>query len=115
MPSWSLLPDLSLGGLYEYNRLIFPGRAQDFTAHLVQLRFLAMLSTKFSVLAFIQYNGGDDIAIANLRLRYNPREGNDFYIVYNEGLNTDRFKNIPVRPLHDNRALLVKYSYTFNF
>jgi hypothetical protein len=115
MPSWSLLPDLSLGGLYEYNRLIFPGRAQDFTAHLVQLRFLATLSTKFSVLAFIQYNGGDDIAIANLRLRYNPREGNDLYIVYNEGLNTDRFKDIPVRPLQDNRALLVKYSYTFNF
>ncbi len=115
MPSWSILPDFSLSGLYEYDRLIFPRRSQDFAAYLIQVRLLATLSTKFSVLAFVQYNGADDIAIANLRLRYNPREGNDLYIVYNEGLNTDRFKDIPPRPLSDSRALLVKYSYTFNF
>lgn len=115
MPNWSILPDLSLGGMYEFNWVKFPDRSQEFIAHLVQLRLLATLSTKISALAFIQYNGADDVVIANLRFRFNPREGNDLYLVYNEILNTDRFKEIPFRPASSSRAILVKYSYTFNF
>jgi hypothetical protein len=115
MPTWSVLPDLSLGGQYEYNRVKFSGRGQEFIAHLVQLRLLATLSTKFSALAFVQYNGAYDLVIGNLRLRYNPREGNDLYLVYNEVLNTDRPGKVPYPPLSGSRAILLKYSYTFNF
>lgn len=114
-PSWSIMPDLTLSGQYEFNRVEFPDRDLGFTAHLVQLRVLATLSTKISALAFVQYNGADDLVIGNLRLRYNPAEGNDLYLVYNEVLNTDRMRDIPRRPWSDSRALLVKYSYTFNF
>jgi hypothetical protein len=114
MPSWSILPDLSLGGMYEFNWVRFPDRRQEFIAHLVQLRLVATLSTKTSVLTFVQYNGLDDLIIANLRVRFNPREGNDLYLVYNEVLNTDRVGKIPFPPLSGNRAILVKYSYTFN-
>ena len=42
------------------------------------------------------------------------REGNDLYLVYDEGFNTDRFREVPYRPYSNNRTLLLKYSYTFN-
>lgn len=51
--------------------------------------------------------------LGNFRMRFNPREGNDFYLVYNEARNTDRFKRNPVAPGLDSRTLLLKYSYTF--
>ena len=115
MPNWSILPDLNLSGQYEYNRVKFPERRQELIAHLVMIRLLATLNTKFSILTFVQYNGAEDLAIGNIRLRYNPREGNDLYLVYNEILNTDRLGKIPYPPRSGGRALLLKYSYTFNF
>jgi len=114
VPSWSLLPELTLSGQYEYNWVKFPKRSQELIAHLVQLRLVATLSTKFSILTFVQYNGAEDLVIGNLRLRYNPREGNDLYLVFNEVLNTDRAGRIPHPPLSGSRAILIKYSYTFN-
>ncbi len=114
MPTWSILPDLSLGGQYEFNRLDFAGRNQELIAHLVQLRLVATLDTRFSILTFVQYNSAEDLVIGNVRFRYNPREGIDLYLVYNEVLNTDRLDKIPVPPLSNDRAILLKYSYTFN-
>ena len=74
-----------------------------------------MLSTKFSATAFIQYNSAIDAVIANIRLRYNPREGIDLYLVYNEGLNTNRYRQDPTVPFTSNRTVMLKYTYTFNF
>jgi hypothetical protein len=48
-----------------------------------------------------------------LTFRYNPREGHDLYIVYDEGLNMDRQREIPVLPPSDVRTILLKYNYTF--
>jgi len=115
MPTWSILPELSLSGQYEYNRVKFPERDQELIAHLVQLRLLATLGTKFSILTFVQYDGAEDLVIGNVRFRYNPREGNDLYLVYNEILNTDRSGKVPYPPRSGSRAILLKYSYTFNF
>lgn len=53
------------------------------------------------------------LALGNFRLRYNPREGNDLYVVFNEGLNLDRFDRTPVPPFVNARTLVMKYSYTF--
>jgi hypothetical protein len=113
-PLWSLSSTWELSFLYEFNRVDFPDRFQQLTAHLARLRVLATFSTKFSASAFIQYNGFDDVIIANIRIRYNPREGNDLYIVYNHGVNTDRYHEVPIRPSTDNQAIMIKYSYTFN-
>ena len=74
-----------------------------------------MLSTKTSAVWFVQYSNTDRAIIANLRFRYNPSEGNDLYIVWNEGLVTDRNSFDPVRPLSDERTILLKYSRTFQF
>lgn len=109
-PRWNLSPDIELQGDYQLNRVVFPDRAQELTAHIVKVRALYMLSTKLSAAAFAQYNSAYDAVIANARLRYNPREGIDLYLVYNEVFNRSR----EVVPLGDSRALFLKYTYTFS-
>ena len=71
-----------------------------------------MLSVRTSAVAFVQYNSTQDIVTANVRFRYNPREGNDLYLVWNEGLNTDRRGFTQARPFTDQRTILLKYSHT---
>jgi len=73
-----------------------------------------MFSTKLSVNAFLQFNSLINNFIGNIRLRYNPREGNDLYIVYNDNLNTTRYSEIPTLPVYNSRTLVLKYTYTFN-
>jgi len=113
-PTWSISSDFELSGFYQYNRVSFSNRFQDLTAHIGRLRLLWMLSISVSFSAYVQYNSADDAVITNVRFRYNPREGNDLYLVYDEGYNTDRFREIPFRPHSNNRTILLKYSYTFN-
>jgi hypothetical protein len=113
-PSWNLSSSLQLKAEYEYNRIRFPERDQRFDGHVARFRALFMMSTSLSVSTFIQFNSADHNMLANVRLRYNPREGNDFYIVYNEGRNTSLDRETPPLPGLDERALLVKYTYTFN-
>lgn len=113
MPEWSVSSDFALGGYYEFNHVDFPERKQKMIAQIWRLRLTYMLNTSFSASAFIQYNSEADAVIANVRFRYNPREGNDLYLVYDHGLNTDRYREIPVLPRDSNRTLLVKYTYTF--
>jgi hypothetical protein len=74
-----------------------------------------MFSTKLSLLGYIQYNTDVNLWLANIRFRYNPREGNDFYIVNNEGINTHLDREIPTLPRSNSRTLLLKYTYTFGF
>jgi len=114
MPTWNLSSSFELSGMYQYNKLNFDLRNQFYTSHIGRLKVLYMLSTKFSTSAFIQYNSAIDAVIANFRLRYNPREGNDFYIVYNEGVNTMLERQIPYMPRMSSRTIMLKYTYTFN-
>ena len=101
--------------MYQVNWIDFPDRDQQFTAHIARLRILSTLSTKFSASAFIQYNSAIHAVIANIQLRYNPREGNDLYLVYNEEINTNRYREVPNLPFTSNRTVMLKYTYTFNF
>lgn len=113
-PKWSVSSGLELSGMYQINRIDFRDRKKDLTAHIARIRIVLMPSTKISATAFIQYNSAVDSLTANIRLRYNPREGNDLYIVYNDGLNTDRLREVPHLPFSSGRTILIKYSYTFN-
>jgi hypothetical protein len=63
--------------------------------------------------AFLQYNTAANLVAANVRFRYNIREGNDLWIVYNENLNADRFRETPALPVSGGRNVLLKYTYTF--
>lgn len=56
------------------------------------------VNNKLSTNTFVQYNSVVDIFSANVRVRYNFKEGNDLWIVLNQGMNTDRFSRIPILP-----------------
>lgn len=113
-PEWSISAKLQLAVTYGYDRVRFPDRDQLFDAHLLRARADLMLSTKLSISFFIQYNSSIDAAIANVRLRINPRQGNDFYFVFNGGFNTDRHAYDPRLPFSSRRTIIAKYTYTFH-
>jgi hypothetical protein len=112
-PAWNISSSWEISGFYEYNNVDFSDRNQNFISHIVRLKALYMLNTKFSASSFIQYNSAANVILTNFRLRYNPREGNDFYLVYNEGLNTNLNREIPALPGTFSRTVLLKYTYTF--
>lgn len=114
-PTWNVSPRLNLSGTYSYNRIRFSERDQRFDAHVVRVRADLSLNTKFAVSSFIQINSTVDAALANIRFRYNPREGNDFFVVYNEGINTDRYASDVTLPFTSSRTVIAKYTYTFLF
>jgi len=97
------------------NKVTFSERDDEYTAQIGRLKLQLTLSTRFSAMAFVQYNSATDIVFGNIRMRYNPREGNDLYIVYNQGINTDRSSYDPLPPVSSDRTVMVKYSYTFIF
>jgi hypothetical protein len=112
-PAWNPSRYLELGGGYEVNRLAFEARDQTATAHLVRLRLQLALNTRVSLNTFGQYSNVADLATFNVRFRYHVREGTDLWIVYNEGLNTERDLGPPPRlPRSAGRIVMVKYTHT---
>ena len=114
-PSWNVSKHLELSLEYSFNQANFWERDEDFIAHILRLRIGTAVNTKISTNAFVQYNSLADLFAANIRFRYNFREGNDLWIVFNEGLNTNRNQFSPKLPLSDSESILVKYIYTFQF
>jgi hypothetical protein len=113
-PNWRQSRHLELGGRYTFDRVDFPARGARLDAHIVRLRADVMASTRLSATTFVQYNSAAAGVTANLRVRYNPREGRDLYLVYNHGLHLDRHRLEPVLPRTDRATLLVKYSHALN-
>ena len=113
--------NLTLNANYEWNGLRFPAReeqgieAADEDIHLARMRVRWALNNRLSVDLFSQYNNIDDQVSNNLRFRYNFREGNDLYVVYNEAQNLERRLESGLRlPASQGRSLLLKYSYTLS-
>lgn len=112
-PVFNLSSSVELSAAYEYNRASFDVRQEELDFHLVRLNTLFMFDTKLSLAALVQYNNQSKTFLGNVRLRYNPSEGNDLFIVYNDDLNSDRFRESPILPTTNQRSLQLKYSYTF--
>jgi hypothetical protein len=112
-PSWTHSRYLELGGGYEVNRLEFEDRGVSPTTHLGHLRVQVALNTSVSLSTLAQYSNVSELAAVNARFRYHFREGTDLWIVYNQGVNTQRDALDPPRlPLSAGRSLMVKYSHT---
>ncbi|MCP4221392.1 MAG: hypothetical protein GY765_42595, partial [bacterium] len=112
-PSWAMSPALELSAFYRFTHIRLPGEAQKLNAHITRFRMLWMPSVKVSGTAFVQYNSAARLMLANVRLRYNPREGVDLYLVYNENFNTDRRLETPSLPISAHRTVMMKCTYTF--
>lgn len=106
---------LKLMANYELNAIRFPDRTayNKLNIHLINTSLTYMLSTKLSATLLVQYVNISDELIANFRLRYNPREGNDLYLVINDYQGFDRFSEIPNKPPYFNRTIVIKYTHTF--
>jgi hypothetical protein len=111
-PSWSASPHVSLGGAYQFNRVQFESRDQTFISHLVRFRSDFTFSTITSASAFVQYNNNGNVVVSNIRFRYNPFEGRDLYVVWNEVMNSNRFVLEPNAPFSQQRSLMLKYVHT---
>jgi hypothetical protein len=118
-PTWNVNRHLELGGDYQLTALRFPVRQQSADIHLLRLRVRTALDAKASGNAFVQYNSTTERLDFNVRLRYAVTEGTDLWLVYNEGLDTDRDRDILQQerfvPFSVSRALIVKYTHTFGF
>jgi hypothetical protein len=112
-PTATLFKQFEISGTYQYNTAKFKERDMEFQAHIFRLNSTLVFNTKLSFSAFVQYNSGINAVLANGRLRYNPKEGIDLYLVYNEGYNTDRYLYNPTLPLSNQRTFMLKYTYTF--
>jgi hypothetical protein len=112
LPMWRPSKHFYVSGFYGLDALRFPDRDQRITAHVARLRLETMLDTRLSAVTFIQYNSAIDAVVGNFRLRFNRGDGRDFYLVYNEQLNTVRNQVTPALPLTAHRAVLAKYTHT---
>ena len=107
-PIWYISRHLELAGTYQYTHVDFSSRNEQFDAHVARLRVGTALNTEVSTNAFLQYNSLNRTISANVRFRYNFREGNDLWLVYNTTGYTSELGTPPGR-----EAILLKYTHTF--
>ena len=113
-PTWNASRHLELGGEYQLSRLRFPTRGQATDIHVGRLRVRTALDARMSGNALVQYNSTSDRLDVNFRLRYAFAEGTDLWLVYNEGLDTDRSRELGVpSPFSLARSFILKYTHTF--
>ncbi len=112
-PAWDPSSHLELGVDYLFNAIRFPNRGISANLHVARARIQAAYDAHLSLSTFVQYNNSARTASVNARLRYNFREGNDLWVVYNETANTGRAGLVPEPPLSQSRGLMVKYTYTW--
>ncbi len=112
-PYMNLSSSILISGTYRFDAIDFSDRNQKMYNHIARLKFQYMHSTKLSASTFVQYNTLNAAFVGNFRLRYNPREGNDFYLVFNEIRNLKPELDTPALPTLGNRTILLKYTHTF--
>jgi len=115
-PTWNLSRYLELGASYQITRLRFDERDQGDDIQLGRFQVRFALDARASANAFVQYSSTADRFDVNLRLRYNFAEGTDLWLVYDEGLLTERElePGMPRLPVSTSRALIAKCTYTFH-
>jgi len=113
-PTWNISRHFELGGIYNFDRLNFKGRNQKLLNHILGIKAIYMVDTRLSFNAYVQYNTAVNSILTNFRLRYNPKEGNDLFLVFNEGRNTNLSSEIPRLPVYSSRSVQIKYTYTFS-
>ena len=110
-PQWTLSDHLALLINYSFNDIAI--QEQHYRVHLGRFRIRTAWNRALSASAFIQYNSARKQISTNFRLRYNPREGSDLYLVYNNAVNTALEQEDLRLPVFQTHTLLLKYTYTF--
>jgi hypothetical protein len=99
-----------LGASYEYNDIELP--SGNLTTRLIQLRADLAFNVRWSWVNLIQYDNVSDTVGINSRLHWNPRAGEDLYIVWNQqSYSPSVFAHLKSQ----QSAFSIKYSRTFRF
>jgi hypothetical protein len=112
-PVLDLSRSIQLSGSYQLNHILLPELEEPLNIHIARAKLVYMLNTKLSVSAYVQFTNSTDNLVSNIRLRYNPREGNDFYLVFNDYRGVNYEERVVEPPDYYNRTLLLKYTHTF--
>ena len=116
-PEWRPSQYFVLEPEYEINRVNFSDRGEEFTSHILRMKAQIALNTRLSLATLIQYNTTSDFVNTNFRFRYNFKEGNDLWLVYNEGTNTVLDKEIdqnrPMLPRRSGENYLIEIHLYF--
>ncbi|EAR03028.1 carbohydrate binding family 9 domain-containing protein [Maribacter sp. HTCC2170] len=112
-PFMNITPDFILQGSLSYNKLTFESSNINKDITLASLKLLHTFSTKLTLSSQVQYNNVSKTYAGNFRLRYNPKEGNDFYLVYNGDFNQNIGRVQPYLPTSNYQSVQLKYTHTF--
>ena len=102
---------------YDFNHFNFPQYTSpsdnhEFQSNLFALGIAYTQSIYFSAKALVQYDDVSKTVGGNFRIRINPKEGTDLYIVYNPRLNTSFPPND--RATVDQQTFIIKFSKAFS-
>lgn len=93
---------------YTRNRITLPGRP-TFVANTLNVRLSQSFSPNLYLKGFYQYNDAVRTANINVLLWYIYKPGSDFYLVFNQGYETDRPEHLD--PRVRNRSVTMKVTY----
>jgi hypothetical protein len=98
-----------LTGNYTFNYVEFTNGQPNLVSHLGLVRAQVMINTQLSLTTFAQVKSVAGSTLVNARLRFNPREGHDLYLVYDNSRSYDGRD-----PTLNQQTFLVKYTYMFD-
>lgn len=101
---------LLMGVEYEYNDIELP--TGHFVTRLMALNANVAFNVRWSWLNLIQYDNESESVGINSRLRWNPRAGQDLYIVINHGYSAEESFS---RLRSEQSQYALKYTHTFRF
>ncbi len=112
-PEWNINEHVSLLGSWRLNHLNFKNRQVDEWINIPQMRITWAYNLHLSGSITAQYNSLSSKVFTSARLRYNFKDGHDFYLAYNQGYNTMRDLTTFQLPYYNNQVFVAKYTYTF--
>ena len=105
-PQWKPVSSLILDLNYDINKIDVP--QGQFTSHIVNAGVNYSLSTRLITSTTFQYNNAAQVKAFNFRFNYIYRAGDDLFVVYRDIRNR-------LDPELSDRAILVKFTHSFNF
>jgi hypothetical protein len=108
-PQIKLTEAFSIDLVYLLNHVDLP--FGNFTSHVINTRANYAFSNKWLTSTTVQYSNLDNFVNFRFRLNYIYRPGDDIFLIYNEGRNTNELD--PDALL--GRSLMLKWTYSFDF
>ena len=108
-PQIKLSEAFSVDLIYSLNDVDLP--YGEFTSHVINTRANYAFSNKWLTSTTVQYSNLDSFVNFRFRLNYIYRSGDDIFVIYNEGRNTNELDPDALV----GRAIMVKWAYSFDF